>query len=161
MEFYLFQSGIIFFIYVNLNRKGLYQVKVVFSIGNNKQSLYLPVIRSNINRLDFTVFNNNLEINVDPSINVKRKNMSNKTQIHTNFPPTSKLLINWTRKTEKREKQPPFFYANTRSLISVEADILRVRTRVNLDVIQSTLDRVSLAEHIDIDSDTNQISGLS
>jgi hypothetical protein len=127
-----------------LNRKGLYQVKAVFSIGNNKQSLYLPVIRSNINRLDFTVFKNNLEINVDPSINVKRKNMSNKTQIHTNFPPTSKILINWTRRTEKREKQPPFFYANTRSLISVEADILRVKTRVNLDIIQSTLDRVSL-----------------
>ena len=127
-----------------LNRKGLYQVKAVFSIGNNKQSLYLPVIRSNINRLDFTVFKNDLEINVDPSINAKRKNMSNKTQIHTNFPPTSKLLINWTRRTEKREKQPPFFYANTRSLLSVEADILRVRTRVNLDIIQSTLDRVSL-----------------
>lgn len=127
-----------------LNRKGLYQVKVVFSIGNNKQSLYLPVIRSNINRLDFTVFKNDLEINVDPSINVKRKNISNKTQIYTNFPPTNRILINWTRKTEKRKKQPPFFYANTRSLISVDADILRVRTRVNLDIIQSTIDRVSL-----------------
>jgi hypothetical protein len=69
-----------------LKQKGLYQVKVVFSIGNNKQSLYLPVIRSNINRLDFTVFKKNLEINVDPSINVKRKNISNKTQIYTNFP---------------------------------------------------------------------------
>ena len=127
-----------------LNRKGLYKVKVVFSIGNNKQSLYLPVIRSNINRLDFTVFKNDLEINVDPSINVKRKNISNKTQIYTNFPPTNKLLINWTRRTEKRKKQPPFFYANTRSLISVDADVLRVKTRVNLDIIQSTLDRVSL-----------------
>lgn len=127
-----------------LNRKGLYQVKVVFSIGNNKQTLYIPVIRSNINRLDFTVFKNDLEINADPSINIKRKNINNKTQIHTNFPPTNKIMINWKRKTEKREKQPPFFYADTRSLISVEADILRVKTRVNLDIIQSTLDRVSL-----------------
>jgi len=127
-----------------LKQKGLYQVKVVFSIGNNKQSLYLPVIRSNINRLDFTVFKKNLEINVDPSINVKRKNISNKTQIYTNFPPTNRILIIWTRRTEKRKKQPPFFYANTRSLISVDADILRVKTRVNLDIIQSTIDRVSL-----------------
>jgi hypothetical protein len=127
-----------------LKQKGLYQVKVVFSIGNNKQSLYLPVIRSNINRLDFTVFKNNLEINVDPSINVKRKNISNKTQIYTNFPPTNRVLIIWTRRTEKRKKQPPFFYAKTRSLISVDADILRVKTRVNLDIIQSTINRVSL-----------------
>lgn len=129
---------------ITLKQSGYHEIKVIFSAGQGKHALYLPVVRSAINRIDYTVFTNDLAITINPSLNVRVKNPGNATQISAHFPPTNRIQVNWIRKAKKREKQPALFYADTRSLISVDADILRVKTRVSLDVIQGSLNTVSL-----------------
>lgn len=129
---------------ISINQNGYFEVKVVFSAGQGNQTLYLPVARSIINRIDFTIPKKNLEIAVNPSLNTKIISQTGSTRVTANAAAANQIRIRWTRKVEKRKKQPALFYANTRSLISVDTDILRLRTRVNLEIIQSSLNIISM-----------------
>jgi hypothetical protein len=128
---------------INLVKSGYHEVKATFSVGNNKQSLSLPIIRSIINTVDFTVPFKDFEINLDSALNVKLSG-GPLSRLITHIPPTNRLSLKWHRKSKKKEKKPPLFYARIHSLISVGPDILKVKTPVDLEVLQSSLDNISL-----------------
>jgi len=146
---------------INLAQSGYHEVKAIFSAEQGNQSISLPVVRSAINRIDFTIFDNDLEINVNPSLNATVETLINgirfsgyvpataqaltdRIRFSGYAPPTDQLHISWTHKTEKKAKQSALFYANTRTLLSVDADILRVTTEVALEIIRGSLDSASL-----------------
>jgi hypothetical protein len=128
---------------INLVKSGYHEVKATFSVGNNKQSLSLPIIRSIINTVDFTVPFKDFEINMDSALNVKLAGGPS-SRIIAHIPPTNRMSVKWHRKSKKKEKKPALFYARTHSLISLAPDILKVKTRVDLEVLQSSLDNISL-----------------
>jgi hypothetical protein len=128
-----------------INKTGYFEVKAVFSAGQGNQSLRMPLARSIINRIDYTMPIKDLTVNIESSLNTSITNLPDRTRVTANTTVTNQLRINWTRKTELREKRAALFYAAVRSLISVDADILRLRTIVNLEVIQGSLDIVSIS----------------
>ena len=132
--------------YISLTQGGYHHVKAVFSVGNNKQSLYLPVIRSIINIVDFTVPFKDYEIVVPYALDasVVPPHQDTVSRIAAYMPSNAQLSINWNRKRKEEEKKPALFYADTHNLISVAPDILRVKTLVDLEVLQSSLDSISL-----------------
>lgn len=130
---------------ISIAESGFFTVQVVFSAGQGNQTLYLPVVRSAVNRIDYTIPKKDLTVKISPSLNTKITNPANRTRVTANTNTTNGININWTRKVEKREKRPALFYATTRSLISVDTDILRLRTRVNLEIIQSSLNILSIS----------------
>ena len=128
---------------INLVKKGYHEVKATFSVGNNKQSLSLPIIRSMINTVDFTVPFKDFEINLDSALNEQLAGGAS-SRIITHIPPTGRMSVNWHRKSKMKEKKPALFYADTHNLISVAPDILKVKTLVDLEVLQSSLDNISI-----------------
>lgn len=128
---------------INLVKKGFHEVKATFSVGNNKQSLSLPIIRSMINTVDFTVPFKDFEINLDSALNAQLAGGAS-SRIIAHIPPTGRMSVNWHRKSKKKEKKPALFYADTHSLISVGPDILKTRAQVDLEVLQSSLDNISI-----------------
>jgi len=129
---------------VTLGKSGFHQVNAVFSISHNKQSLSLPVVRSMINQIDFTIPQKDFEINIPSSLNAKTADLSNGTRLTANIPLTNQIQINWNRKIKKREKKPALFYADTHSLISVAPDIVKVKSTIHLEIIQHSLEKISL-----------------
>lgn len=128
---------------INLVKKGYHEVKATFSVGNNKQSLSLPIIHSMINTVDFTVPFKDFEINLDSALNEQLAGGAS-SRIIAHIPPIGCMSVNWHRKSKKKEKQPALFYADTHSLISVGPDILKVKTPIDLEVLQSSLDNISI-----------------
>jgi len=130
--------------YISLQKSGFHKVKVVFSISRKKQSISLPVVHSVINRIDISVPEKDSNITINPSINPRLEYLTDKTRITANMPPANQVDINWSWRLEKKEKKPALIYAHTNSLVSVDTDILKVKTNVNLEIIQSSLDNISL-----------------
>jgi hypothetical protein len=128
---------------INLVKKGYHEIKATFSTGNNNQSLSLPIIRSMINTVDFTVPFKDFEINLNSALNVQLAGGVS-SRIIAHIPPTNRMSVKWHRKSKKKEKKPALFYADTHSLISLGPDILKIRTQVDLEVLQSSLDNISL-----------------
>ena len=129
---------------ITLGKSGFHQVNAVFSISHNKQSLSLPVVRSTINHIDFTIPQKDFEINIPSSLNAKTVNLANGTQLIANIPSTNQIKINWNRKIKEKEKKPALFYADTHSLISAAQDIVKVKSTVHLEIIQHSLEKISL-----------------
>ncbi len=129
---------------ISLTQPGYHEVKAVFSVERDKHSISLPLARSVINLVDFTIFDNDVEIDVNPSLNPKIELLTDGTRFSGYAPSTDQLRITWARKSEKKIKRPALFYANTRTLLSTDADILRIKTDVVLEVIQSSLNSLSL-----------------
>jgi hypothetical protein len=128
---------------INLVKKGYHEIKATFSVGNNEQSLSLPIIRSIINTVDFNVPFKDFEINLDSALNVQLAGGAS-SRIIAHIPPTDRISVNWHRKSQQKEKKPALFYVDTHSLISVGPDILKVKTPVDLEVLQSSLDNISI-----------------
>jgi len=128
---------------INLVKQGYHEIKAAFSVGNNEQSLFLPIIRSMINTVDFSVPFKDFEINLESALNVQLTGGAS-SRIMTHIPPTDRMSVNWHRQSQQKEKKPALFYADTHSLISVGPDILKVKTPVDLEVLQSSLDNISI-----------------
>jgi hypothetical protein len=128
---------------INLLKRGYHEVKASFSVENHKQSISFPIIRSIINSIDFTAPFNDYEIHIDSALIVQ---MTDKTASHiiANIPPVNRMNIKWHLKSKKREKKPALFYGETHSLISVSPDILKIRTQVDLEVLQSSLNNIAM-----------------
>jgi hypothetical protein len=129
--------------HINLKKSGYHEVKATFSVGKNKQSLSLPIIRSIINTVDFTVPFKDFEIDIDSALNAKRAGGA-AAGITAHIPSMNRVSINWYRKSKKKEKKPALFYADTHSLISAASDVLKVDTNIDLEVLQSSLDNISI-----------------
>lgn len=130
--------------HISVAKSGFFEVKTAFSAAQGNQSLYLPVARSVGTRIDYTILKRDLAITVSPAINTKTENLADRTRGTANTVCSNWIRIDWTRQVKPGEKQAPLFYAETRSLISVDADILRLTTRVNLEIIQGNLNTISL-----------------
>ena len=128
---------------INLVKKGYHEIKATFSVGNNKQSLSLPIIRAMINTVDFTVPFKDFEITLASALNVQLAGGPS-SRIIAHIPPTGRISVNWHRKSKTKEKKPALFYAGTHNLISLGPDILKVKTLVDLEVLQSSLDNISI-----------------
>jgi hypothetical protein len=126
--------------HINLKTRGYHDVKATFSVAKNKQSLSMPIIRAVVNTVDFSVPFSGYDIDIQSALNKKTENK----RITAFIPPTGQISIKWQPKSEKRVKKPALFYAQTHALISVAADIMKIDTRIDLEVLQSSLDTISL-----------------
>ncbi|MCP4148374.1 MAG: hypothetical protein GY757_11540, partial [bacterium] len=136
---------------INIAKSGYHEVKAVFSVGTGKQTINLPIIRAIINTLEFTVLKKEFEIKIASALNIRRGRGEHQkaagnahTRVTVHLPALDRLSVNWNRKSKEKEKKPALFYADTHNLITVEADILKVKTRVELEILQSGFDKISL-----------------
>ncbi len=130
--------------YINLYNKGYHNIKVKFSIENNKQSVSLPVIRSSITSLDFSVPLPGYEFSCHSFINPEVIQSEKKSIFSAYFRSSNNIYLNWNLKRDKIKKKPVVFYSRSNSLISVASDIIKVNTSIDLEIIQSSLNKVSL-----------------
>jgi hypothetical protein len=125
---------------INLKTQGFHDVKATFSVAKNKQSLSIPIIRTIINFVDFSVPFSDYDIQIQSALNARVENK----RISAFIPPTNRISIKWQPKSKMRVKKPALFYADTHALISVAADIMKIDTRIDLEVLQSSLDTIAL-----------------
>ncbi|MCP4148890.1 MAG: hypothetical protein GY757_14180 [bacterium] len=136
---------------INIAKSGYHEVKAVFSVGTGKQTITMPIIRAIINTLEFTVPKKEFEIKIASALNIREGRGERQkaggnahTRVTVHLPALDRLSVNWNRKSKKKEKKPALFYAGTHNLITVETDILKVKTRVELEILQSGFDKISL-----------------
>ncbi len=129
---------------ISLVQPGYHNVIAIFSVAQNNQALSLPVTRAITNRIDFTVPDSDLDITVTPSLCPHTAIEPDGIRFTGYAPSTDQLQIRWTRQAEEHVKRSALFYAATRVLLSVDADIFQVNTEVELEVIQGGLNHVAL-----------------
>jgi hypothetical protein len=129
---------------VSLGKSGYHQVKALFAIAHNRQAISLPVAPSTINQIDFFIPQKDIEIHLPSSLNARTTVLPTGTRFSASIPLTRQIAMTWKRKLEKREKKPALFNASTSSLVSAASDIVKVKTRVTLEILQHSLEQISL-----------------
>jgi hypothetical protein len=136
---------------VSLQGKGYHTVTASFSLTNNRNYLSFPVVKATTNRIEFLVPEKDMLISSPGSHQNQIENRGNKTIFTAMAPPVSQVHITWGKRRRKTKKKPALFYANSTTLISVAAEVVKAHTRVQLEILQSSLEQVSilLPEHYD------------
>ncbi|MCP4217683.1 MAG: hypothetical protein GY765_23775 [bacterium] len=142
---------------IHLDKSGYHDIRAVFSVDKEKQSLSFPIIRAMINTIDFGLPFKNYEIAIPSALNMRIPGASRQgrgiahmagnmaaSRVTAHLPPTNRLAVKWTAKRKKKIKKPALFYASTHVLVSAAPDILKVTTQIELEVLQSGLNRISI-----------------
>lgn len=130
--------------HVSVTQSGYHEIKAIFSVDQGDQLVNLSTVRAMINQVDFTLPDDHLGLQVSPAIHTRIHESDAGSHLTGYLPPTSSMTFRWASKTEPREKRPARFNANLRTIISVDRDILRAKTWVDLEIIQNSLTSVSL-----------------
>jgi hypothetical protein len=143
---------------INLKKSGYHDVKVNFSAGKSKQSLSFPIIRAIKNTVDFSVPDKGFDIDIASALNVRRAG-NGSSRVTAHFPPLNRMSVTWNPRSKQKLKKPALFYAHTHSLISTAQDILKVDTHIDLEVLQSSLDTISI--QVPADYEVVRVTGQS
>ena len=129
---------------VSLKGEGYHTVTASFSLTNNRDQLTLPVIKATTNRIEFSIPEKDLLITSPGSLQARVDSRTNNTRFSAMLPAVNQVQIAWKKKLEEIEKKPALFYANSTTLISVAAEVVKVNTSVQLEVLQSNLQQLSI-----------------
>lgn len=129
---------------VSLQGKGHHKVTASFSLTNNRNYLTFPVVKATTNRIEFSVPEKNMLISSPGSHQNQIENRGNKTTFTAMVPPVNQVHITWKKRRRETKKKPALFYASSTTLISVAAEVVKAHTNVQLEILQSSLEQVSI-----------------
>ncbi len=144
---------------------GEHQVTVRFSVKSaierGPHKLDLNVQRTPITLLTLDIPLTDIDVEIPQSQQLSTAKVSNKTQVSAVIAPGNHISVRWRKKVEAAEKVPAKLYADIYNLISIEDDVLQVRSAVNYKILHSEVDavRIALPAGINILSVTGEAVG--
>lgn len=134
--------------YLNTSEVGRHLVKVKFSV---KSSLDRGVLGLNFNipqtpitHLTLDIPKANMDINIANAQELKITERNKHTIVRGYLTPATYMNISWRKKLESVVRGPAKIYAELFNLLSIEADAIRVITKVKLNIVQNKINSVTL-----------------
>jgi len=132
--------------YVTVTKPGDHLITAVFSVPSSlKKEPYqvsFSIPSTPITQLSLTIPIRNLDVQVQNASQIENVPVEGGTLVKASIPAQNSLYVTWNPLTPTEVKGPAKIYADLYNLISIEEDALRVRTRVDLDVIQNNINVV-------------------
>ncbi len=134
--------------YLSTKETGKHSINAKFSINasmkSGKTDIYFNIQQTPITEIQLTVPKTNIDINISNAEEKKYVISGQNTIIKAFLVPTSNINIKWNKKIKKVERGPAKIYSELFNLLSIEADAIRVKTKVKLNIVQNTINSISL-----------------
>lgn len=135
-------------LYLTTSKIGDHLITASFSAASSLKKapheLSFNIPRTPITQLDLTIPIPNLDVQVDNAMQTELSQVSGGTQIRATLPAGESVMVRWNPVTPEKEKGPAKVYADVYSLLTIEEDALRVRTMMELDVLQNTVNTLNI-----------------
>ncbi|MBL8024510.1 MAG: hypothetical protein JNK54_09575 [Elusimicrobia bacterium] len=127
---------------------GSHKVTLHFSVpvpeSYASQSITIPIARTPITEWTFDIFERNLDIAVPAALHRELSSVEKGTRVRVLLPPSTQVTATWNPLAPDTAKGPAHVYADVDHLISVQEDALRVVSQIGLDVLQNTINTLTL-----------------
>jgi hypothetical protein len=127
---------------------GSHNVTLLFSVpvpeSNASQSITIPIARTPITEWIFDIHEPNLDIAVPAALHRELSSIKKGTRVRVLLPPSTQVTATWNPLAPDTAKGPAHVYADVDHLISVQDDALRIRSKIGLDVLQNTINTLTL-----------------
>lgn len=134
--------------FLTLDKAGDHTVSLSFSVpapgAEGLQRASFPVARTPITELRLEIPHKHLDISIQPSLHAEVRPTPNGTEVEAVLPPTGQVSVAWNPVAPETEKGPAKLYAETGHLLSIEDDAVRVQSRIHLQALQNTVNKVLL-----------------
>ncbi|MBL0058725.1 MAG: hypothetical protein IPP35_06385 [Elusimicrobia bacterium] len=135
-------------LYVTLAEAGSRRVDLRFSLpvpeSNAAQSLTMPIARTPITEWILDIPERNLDIAVPQALHREISPLDGGTRVRALLPPSNHVTAAWNPLAPDTAKGPAQVYADVDHLISVQEDALRVKSRIAIEVLQNTINNLTL-----------------
>ncbi len=134
--------------YITVTKPGNHQIAATFSVTGSLEKapfhLYFSVPRTPITQLDFTLPLRNVDVKVDNASLVEKIKRKKSTRIKASLTPVSSVKMSWNPIEVEKAKGPAKTYSSTYELLAIEEDAIRVQTRLDLNVLQNTINALNV-----------------
>lgn len=135
-------------LHVTVAEAGTHTVELRFSVpvpeSNATQSLTIPIARTPLTEWIMEIPEKNLDIAVTPSLHREQSTDSKGTRVRALLAPSNYVTTAWNPLAPDIAKGPAQIYADVDHLISIHDDSLRIKSRLSLDVLQNTINALTL-----------------
>jgi hypothetical protein len=135
-------------LHVTVAEAGSHKVELHFSVpvpeSNATQSLTIPIARTPLTEWILEIPEKNLDITVTPALHRELSTDSKGTRVRSLLSPSDFVTTTWNPLAPDTAKGPAQVYAEVDHLISIHDDSLRIKSRLSLDVLQNTINSLTL-----------------
>lgn len=135
-------------LFVTVSEAGTHRLDLRFSLPvpdvNAAQALTIPIARTPITEWILDIPEPNLDIAVPAALHRELSAVAQGTRVRALLPPSDSVSASWNPLAPDRAKGPAQVYATVDHLITIEDDALRVNSRVELEVLQNTINEMTL-----------------
>lgn len=135
-------------LYITVAEAGSHRVDLRFSVpvpeSNAAQTLTIPIARTPITEWILDIPEKNLDIAVPQALHREISDVDGGTRVRALLPPSDNVTAAWNPLAPDTAKGPAQVYADVDHLISVQEDALRVKSRIAIEVLQNTINNLTL-----------------
>ncbi|MFH1283475.1 MAG: hypothetical protein ABII27_07400 [bacterium] len=134
--------------YINTILTGKHSIKAQFSVtsslnkGSHGMQFSIPQTPITLLTLDIPLKDVDVTINGAQDVATEYKNKH--TIVIGNLTPSSLMNISWNKKFDDKARGPAKVYAKLFHLISIEADVIQVTTKIDLNVLQNKISMLTI-----------------
>ncbi|MBL0350281.1 MAG: hypothetical protein IPP68_07900 [Elusimicrobia bacterium] len=133
---------------VTVPRPGEHELTAVFALSSTLDKepyrVNFQVPATPITQVDFFLDAPHLEARVDGAAQAASTPADGGTRVRASLPQGNSIGISWNAVEPERAKGPAKVYATVHQLLSVQDDAVRATARVELDVLQNTINNLSI-----------------
>jgi len=134
--------------YLSTDKVGKHSIIAKFSLkpslNNQTPNLSFSIPQTPITHITLDIPKLDLDVTLANAQDLQMNELGRHTIVKGYINPTSSINITWKRKPVEVARGPARIYAELYSLLSIEADAIRVTTKVKLNIIQNKLNSVTL-----------------
>ena len=135
-------------LFLTLAEAGSHKVELHFSVpvpeSMATQSLTIPIARTPITEWILDIPERNLDISVTSALHREISSAEKGTRVRALLPPSEYVTATWNPLAPDTAKGPAQIYADVDHLISILDDSLRIKSRVGIDVLQNTINTLTV-----------------
>jgi hypothetical protein len=127
---------------------GAHQVTAIFSLpaslDKEPYRLNFNIPETPITQIDLLLAAPNLDARVEGASQVQASPGEGGTRVRASLPQSKSVNISWNAVEPESTKGPAKIYATVHHVVSVQDDVVRVTAKIELDVLQNTINNLSL-----------------
>ncbi|MCK4421487.1 hypothetical protein KAW48_06790 [candidate division WOR-3 bacterium] len=135
--------------YLNTDKVGRHSVRVKFSVKSSLDrgtpGLNFNIPETPITYIMLNIPKTGIDVTIVNAQELRTKESGRHTIVKGYLTPTREMRISWKRKFERVARGPARIYAELLSLLSIEADAIKVTTTVKLNIVQNKITSITLA----------------
>jgi len=134
--------------YLSTDKVGRHLVRIRFSIKSSPDKgspgLNFSIPQTPITYINLDIPRTNLEVDIQNAQGIRKTEIENHTIVKGYTSPSSYMNISWKKEDKKIRRGPARIYSEVFNLLSIEADAISVTSICELNVMQNTINVLTL-----------------